>query len=390
MRILHVIGSLDPKYGGPPKIAACLASAQAGLGHDVHILSQSSPGRDEQVQNMLKDIPDIEKVNFNQVMCRSGYRWLFEARLKRLMQDAVRHADVVHLHNVWELILISASNECRRMGKPYLILLNGMLDPWSLSQKRLKKKLAIALLYRRMYNGAAALHLGNIDEQNLLQPLALTSPCQIIPNGVFLEEIEPLPPAGAFRVKHPELGDAPFILFLSRLHYKKGLDYLAHAFRGVAEQRPEVHLVVAGPDGGAREPFVKMIRDAGLTDRVHVVGPIYGKTKYEALRDATCFCLPSRQEGFSIAITEALACGTPVVISEPCHFPEVDQAQAGFVLPLDPERFTQSLVTLLDDRGLRDTMSQNAAALVRQRYTWPKIAEQTLACYQQAGCRDRS
>ncbi|MCC5828284.1 MAG: glycosyltransferase, partial [Phycisphaeraceae bacterium] len=98
--------------------------------------------------------------------------------------------------------------------------------------------------------------------------------------------------------------------------------------------------------------------------------------------DATCFCLPSHQEGFSIAITEAVACGVPSVITEGCHFPEVQEANAGFVVPLDSKKVAEALLRILGDKELRLTMSNNGRTLIRQRFTWPIIAEQAVKAYQ--------
>jgi glycosyltransferase involved in cell wall biosynthesis len=145
-----------------------------------------------------------------------------------------------------------------------------------------------------------------------------------------------------------------------------------------------VRLVIAGPDGGAREPFIAQIRQASLENRVHLVGPLYGPDKLAALADATCFCLPSRQEGFSVAITEALACGVPAVISDACHFPEVAEQDAGLVTPLDPAQIAQALLQVLRDPSARSRMGAAGRALVQARYTWPQVARQMAESYQQA------
>ena len=100
-----------------------------------------------------------------------------------------------------------------------------------------------------------------------------------------------------------DLGGRRYVVFIARLHYKKGLDYLADAFAIVAPQSPDLDLVVAGPDEGAKSDFEDRIRRAGVGKRVHLVGPLYGPDKFAALVDCTCFCLPSRQEGFSVAVT---------------------------------------------------------------------------------------
>jgi glycosyltransferase involved in cell wall biosynthesis len=125
-------------------------------------------------------------------------------------------------------MLLAVASFAHGLGKPYVIIPNGMLDPYSLTRSGLKKKIALATLgYRRML--AAFLHVGP-EESKLLEPRGLRATKRIFPNGIFFQEIEPLPEKGGFRRLHPQLGNKPFVLFLSRLHHKKGLDYLADAF----------------------------------------------------------------------------------------------------------------------------------------------------------------
>ncbi|MCA9289930.1 MAG: glycosyltransferase, partial [Phycisphaerales bacterium] len=306
MRILHVIVSLNPAGGGPPMIAARLAAAQAGLGHEVHLVCHAAPGQEDAIDAALGDMPHGAAIHRHVLPPPTRLERWTGSGARRALQSLLGRVDVVHLHSVWEAILRVAAEEARRRDIPYFILLNGMLDPWSLAQRRLKKRLALAMGYRAMLDGAAALHLGNEDERRLIEPLGIRAPGVIIPNGIFLEEISDPPAPGTFYAAHPELDGCPYVLFLSRLHYKKGLDHLATAFGILARADPEVRLVVAGPDGGARTSFEAMIAASGLTERVHIVGPQYGRDKLAALVDAQCFTLPSRQEGFSVAITEAV------------------------------------------------------------------------------------
>ena len=249
-------------------------------------------------------------------------------------------------------MLARAASVAAAAGVPYCVLPHGMLDPWSLLQKRLKKALSMRLFQRRMLDRAAFIHALNADERRFIDDLRIRAPLVVIGNGISPEEIERWRVPGRFRPRIPEIGDRPFVLFLSRLHAKKGLDVLARAFEILSALLPDVHLVVAGPNDGYESQFRQAILNAGLEDRVHVTGPHYGASKFEALADASCFCLPSRQEGFSVAITEALACGVPVAISEGCHFPEVAKVGAGRVLPLDPGAFAAAIDAILADRRL--------------------------------------
>lgn len=381
-RILHVCGSMAPAAGGPPKIAISLAAAQAAHGHEVRLICNELGDSEGAPSPVIADTPGVDRVDVQRVNPPRFAQLLGITPAPAPIAKHVGWADVVHLHSVWDPVLPVAARVARRLGKPYLILLNGMLDPWSLSQSALKKRVALRLVYRAMLNGAAALHLGNTDERDLIARLGLTTRHVIVPNGVFLEEIEPLPAPGTFRAQHPELGDRPFVLFLSRLHYKKGLDILAEAFGRFAADTPGVDLVVAGPDEGYRQVFLDRVNGLGLAERVHVVGPVYGPDKYGALVDAECFCLPSRQEGFSVAITEALACGCVPVITEGCHFPEVAEAEAGYVTPLDPEAVADALRAVLRDPDDTRARGQRARELVEARYTWPVIARGLVQHYQ--------
>ncbi len=381
MRILHVISDLDPNLGGPPMIAYRLAVAQALLGHHVVLASYASRDAGERTRIAFARVPVSPNFHLHEFPRGGWVESLIAVNARKALRDLVADADVVHLHSVWEPVLVAAAAEARKQNKPYFVLLNGMLDPWSLSQSATKKRIALALVHLRMLNGAAGLHLGNREEQTLITPLNLTPPGIIIPNGVFFEEINPLPEPGTFRKQHPTLGVKPFALFLSRLHYKKGLDYLVDAFALVAEKLADVQLVVAGPDGGAEQDFRARVTELRLDSRVHVIGPVYGDMKYAAMVDAACFCLTSRQEGFSVAVLEALACGTPAVISSACHFDEVEQAHAGRVVPLNATEIAAAITQIVSQPLARQEMSRNAQILIRRRYTWQHIGDLAIAAY---------
>lgn len=386
MRVLHVINTMDPTAGGPPAVAARLAAAQVALGARATIAAYADPANEARTAKSLAGIPAIDRVELVRFPAETGRlaRVLASNASKSFAALADRH-DVLHLHGVWDPILPAAAAAARAIGRPYVVMPHGMLDAWSLRQSRLKwlkKKLALTLIYKGMLNRAAFLHTLNRDERDLLTPLKLRSRAEIFPNGIFLDEFANLPALDAFRTARPELGADPYILFLSRLHFKKGLDYLADAFSHVLKQHPTARLVVAGPDDGALTPFNDQCRTLGISDRVHAVGPLYGPDKFAALRGSACFCLPSRQEGFSMAITEAMACGVPVVISKACHFPEVAEAHAGHVVDLVPTEIASQLSAVLSlTPESRADMGRRGRQLVETQYTWPVIARNVLNAY---------
>lgn len=381
MKIVHVIASIDPKNGGLQAVAMRIAAAQCGLGLEVHVVSYGGPSVQAQVTEIGKNIPNFSRIQWHLLPDPDRIETLFCFDGRRLLRKVMKRASFVHIHGVWEPFLVHASKLAKAARIPYCVCPAGMLDHWSLQQKSWKKKLALRFCYRRMLNDAAFLHVLNIDEVAAIEPLNFRSAKLVIPNGVFTEEFDPLPESGLFKQKMSLSPDRRYILFLSRLHIKKGTDILAMAFAAISEMYPDVDLVVAGPDGGAEDDFMHLVEKFDIHHRVHLVGPIYGEMKIEAMVDADCFCLPSRQEGFSMAITEALACGTPVVITDQCHFPEVSAANAGLIVSVDPVEVAKALAVILSDAVRAQSMGLNGRRLVLEQFTWPAIADATVRGY---------
>ena len=385
MQILHVNESLDPKRGGPPAVMVRLAAAQAALGHQVTILCNDVPEAATRIRRFLATVPGFDRVRV--VAAAEMSDAISRARAATAIAPAkalLKRTDVVHLHEVWLPIVRVVAMFAQRLRVPYILAPHSTLSPWSLAQRAMKKRIAMALGYRRMIDRATLIHALNSTERNLIQLLQPRAPIAILANGVFAEEYAQLPPRGQFRARHPELGDDPYVLFLSRLQSRKGPDILADAFVALSRTHPTVRLVVAGPDEGALPDLLARVEKAGLRARVHLVGPIYGSDKLSAFVDAACFCLPSREEGFSIAALEALACGSPVVLSEQCNFPEVAETQSGLVLPLDSSAIAAGLARVLDSPDLQASFSTRGRDLVFTRFTWPEIARQSIAMYERA------
>lgn len=291
----------------------------------------------------------------------------------------------MHLHGVWDPLLHLAYILARRRQAHHVVMPHSMLHPWELRRHRWLKKLWIVAEIRNMLTSAVFVHAGTDAEAGFLQALAPRAKVVIIPNGIFPEQTAHRPSPGEFYKHHPELDNCPYVLFLSRLHYQKGLSYLAAAFEILSRSNTRIRLVVAGPDRGERQNFLNSIARKGLQSRVHLLGPLYGQDKAMALNDALCFCLPSLNEGFSMAVLEALACGIPAVISEHCFFPEVAIAQAGFVVPLDAHRISKAIEALAADPALRNRMGRNARQLVVNSYAWDVLAKKTLDAYSERG-----
>ncbi|MDX2146746.1 MAG: glycosyltransferase [Planctomycetota bacterium] len=387
MRILHAISSLDPSAGGPPMVVSRLAAAQARLGHDVHLIAYSVPKAAAEVRTSLSKLPGADLLKFHELPPATKREWYLSTKARAKYSDLLGGTsgqprfDALHLHGLWDPILKAGADTARRTGTPYVIAPHGMLDAWALSEKPLKKKLALALGYKSMVVRASLMHALSQYEFDCIKSHQWNGRIQIIPNGVFLEELDPLPPKGTFRSEMPALGDDPYILFLARLHPVKGLDLLVDALHSLRDKHPRWRLVVAGPDFGAQAQLEAQITRLGMGERVHLVGPLWGARKLAALADAACFSLPSKHEGFSMSIAEALACRLAVVITENCHFPEVGEVGAGVVVKRDVASIAQGLDRVMSNAAARQTMGQAGRQLIEARYTWPKVADRSVAEY---------
>ncbi|HLL87741.1 MAG TPA: glycosyltransferase, partial [Tepidisphaeraceae bacterium] len=271
-----------------------------------------------------------------------------------------------------------AAMTARRSGVPYVFRPCGMLDPWSLSQNRWVKRLFLAVRLRRDLNAAAAVHYTAEAERDLAAPVELNPPTIVEPNGVDLDAFHRLPPRGAFRQQYGIPQDHAIVLFLSRIHPKKGLDLLIPAFaKVVAAAGPSKRvLVLAGPDHDAYRSTVEAIIDQhGLTERAVWTGMLRGADKVQAYVDADLFVLPSYQENFGIVVAEAMAAGLPVVISDKVNLDrDVVAARAGSVVPTQVEPLAVELVRWLADPELRRTAGLAGRQYAFERFDWQAIA----------------
>ncbi|MFW6059910.1 MAG: glycosyltransferase, partial [Phycisphaeraceae bacterium] len=347
MRVVHVTSGIDPLGGGTATALLGLATALAQHGAAVSIVTTHTAGADlravDQLQNAGITVHAVGPVH--------GPRGR-HADLAPTLRRAIDEADVVHIHALWEQIQHEAARLAHARGAAYVISPHGMLDPWSLRQRRWKKQLYLALRLRRHLNRAAALHFTSTAEAQTRQRLALTPPAIVEPNGIDLAAFDTLPRTGAFRQQHHIPPDRPLLLFLSRLHYKKGLDLLLPALARLdAPDRQAPMLALAGPvEPAYRRRLDAEIAKYQLQARVIFTGMLHDETKLAALVDADLFVLPSYHENFGIAVIEALAAGTPVVISDQVsiHGPIVE-AGVGEAVPTAVEPLAATLSRWLAD-----------------------------------------
>ena len=384
MRVLHVIPAVAPRYGGPSQavIEMCLALQRAGM--DVELCATNADGNGQ--LDVEIDKPTIYRgVRAHFFRRDRSEAFKFSRSMDRWLDRNVAGYDIVHIHAVFSHATLAAARACRRHRVLYIVRPLGTLEPWSMRQKRPRKWIAWHCFFRRVLHDAQAVHYTTEQERELTERSLKLSGGIVIPNGVD-EALLEAQASGKFREQHGIPAGAPFVLTLSRLHPKKGIDLLLKAFIDLKArgQLAEWHLVVAG-DGEADyvEGLRKIVRGTAVESAVHWVGWVEGATKFEALAEADLFVLSSFQENFGIGAVEAMACGAPVLLSRHVGLAaDVRQAGAGWVVNLDGAGLRDGLAEAADNPTELAARGIAARELARERFTWPRIAEEWAVVYE--------
>ena len=383
MKILHVVPSLDPSYGGPTTAALGLSSALARQGQDVEIVTTNAGVRGKLSVPLGKPVI-LRNVSVTYFSHQYFRNFKISLPLAGALKKRIPRFDIVHIHSLFQFSTLAACHYCRHYKKPYIICTLGQLDAYALKRKFLRKKTYLRLFENRNLKNASALHFATEDERNHLADPSLKNRGVVVSLGLDFDEFTNLPETGSFRTRYPLLGKKKIILFFGRVNFKKGLDILVSAFARIVAKRDEVILVIAGPDNESYGRKVKSwLHTRGIAGRVLFTGMLLDKDKLAVLRDSDIFVLPSYSESFGLAVIEAMACGLPVVISDRVGiFKEIMAARAGSIVACEEEKLTDALTHLLDNPGLRREMGENGRRLVQDQFTWDAAAQRMLRCYQ--------
>lgn len=388
MNLLHVIPYYAPAwvYGGSVRAATELTRALAQAGHHVTVLSTDTLSPAERAPLRRETLDGVEVVRVRNLsnalrgrLNLSTPRGL-AAAARRLIAE--RGIDLVHCHELRTVENLLIAPVTKASGVPLAVSPHGTL-PLTTGRPTLKRA------WDRLLGGRLLPHFDAVialtrdeaaDARALWAKRGIDIPVYIVPNGVHLDEFVALPPRDVARARW-SLGDGPVVLFLGRLHARKGLHLLLPAFAGALQHVPEARLLIAGPDEGMLAALQAQARGLALGERVVFTGLLTGPDRLAALAAADLFALPAEGEGFSMAVLEALACGLPVLLTPGCHFPEAAEAGAGLIVPRQIEPLREALIALLSDADRRTAMGQAARALVEARYTWPQIVAQMETAY---------
>jgi glycosyltransferase involved in cell wall biosynthesis len=382
MRILHVVPSYYPavRYGGTIPAVHDLAKALVLRGHEVQVYTTNVDGPG--ISNVPLGSPvDKDGVLVWYFPTGAGRRLFRSPQMTLALRSNLPAFDIAHLHSAYLWPASAAAFVARRIGIPYILTPHGMLIGDLIRRKnRLAKRCWIAMFERRNVNHAAAVHVTTQMEADELQKLGLKPQrLAVIP---YVVDLAPAAGCTAGENTKPFYGNQkPFILFLGRVNWKKGLDRLISAMAQV----PGVELVVAGNDEENYQPELEALAHRkGVAARTCFIGPVYGPGKWALLRQAQLLILPSYSENFAIVVLEAMAVGCPVIVTPEVGLATiVRETNAGLVVEGTPERLAAAINGLLQDRDKCRRMGEAGRRTATKQFSSDAIAKQMERVYEE-------
>jgi len=361
MRVIHIISSIDLSKGGPPKSVSDLAHHQAKQGIKVTILTNksSNPYIKESTHPRLKLI-------------------FVEGSFKKYLSKYLKteRVDLMHGHDLWQMPLHYMAQLGRKYNIPYIITPRGTLEPWPLSVKKWKKKLALYIYQRNDLEKAACIHATSQMELDNIRKLQFKNDIALISNGIDLKEFP--------KYMKKEKYEKKTILYLSRISRKKGIEILIEAWGRLEKslRRNWIIEIAGNGDKNYIASLQSLIIKKGLAKEIMIIGPQFGKDKLEAYKGADLFVLPTYSENFGIVVAEALANEVPVITTNGTPWAKINTSKSGWyidvgVTPL-VKALNEAMKTTEDERNI---MGINGRKLIKENYSVNSVAAKTIELY---------
>jgi glycosyltransferase involved in cell wall biosynthesis len=363
LNIIHTVPSIALKHGGPPRSVTQLCANFKDFNQPVRLFSYDHKGQ-ENIQ-----VPDT--VHLNLIPTN-----------KKLTQDIssledLKNESLIHHHGIWLKCAHDVIQFSQKQNIPLVLSPRGMLEPWALRHNAFKKKVAWMLYQKNDLKKVKGFHATALSEAQQIRKLGYKQPIGIIPNGVYLPHIHEL-----HSLEYKGSSSNKKVLFLSRLHEKKGLDILLKAWKRLSPSNAILE-ITGNDDGGYKSKLIKLRKELGLDgNQVIITEPKYGDEKNKALKEADLFVLPSYSENFGIVVAEALSYGIPVITTKGCPWQDLEEYNCGWWTEPNLEDFTNALSQALSlPKYELYKFGQKGRELVENKYDWKSVASQMLEFY---------
>lgn len=389
MRILfEALGfGAGDNLGGSVRVAQANARALVARGHQVTYICTNRrdrrtslfPGTEERITEDGVRVVYLRTLTIPWWPGSFGPHYVHGAA--RRLEAELRVHDLLHLHEFRSFLAYAAARAARRAGVPYLLQPHGTLRPGERSQRL--KRVYDRWLGRPLLEGASRFIADTESERELFAQAGVSRERSVVvPNGLDLTRLEPLPERGRFRARHSIAPESRMVLFLGRLELTKGPDVLLRAFCEL--QAADAVLVLVGPDHGLAGQLREMIARAARGRSIVMTGPLHDDREViEAMIDADVFALPSRYDSFGMVVLEACAASRPMLLSEGCQLAPAFRDRAAIVVPCESKAMASGLRRLLDDPGLRARFGAAGREILVRDYTLPAVVSRLETLYRE-------
>lgn len=358
MKTIHYIPSIDRSCGGTTEYVRLLAE-KLGQQAELHVVTHES----------------LHPVVMEHCLVQFVHKNIFGAMKQEWMAllDEVQ-PDIVHVHGCWDPQCAWVQKWSQAKGYKVILTPHGMLEPWIMKRNYWTKKLPALMLYqKKAICKADYIHAtAESEKENLLQ-LGYNDRIKVIPNAVNVDNIK----------MKDSWQRTKTILFLSRIHEKKGLNFLIEAASILKKELDRYKIVIAGEgDAAYIDTLKQMALQAGIQDIVSFAGGVYGEEKWNLFRKADVFVLPTFSENFGIAIAEALASGTPVITTKGTPWFDLVKYNCGWHTEIGTLPTVNALKAFLQlDEQTLETMGRNGRRLIEDKYSTQSMADEMMELY---------
>jgi glycosyltransferase involved in cell wall biosynthesis len=328
MKILQVIPYFNPTFGGDVKVCGNLSMELAKWNHEVTIITTDFRF-DLQYAEMIR----ANGVNVITFPCVAKFGlFLYSPSLNTWLKKNLKDYTLIHLHEYRSYQNIAVQAYAMKYDIHFIVQAHGSVLP--IVEKQILKKLYdLVWGHKLLRNASKLVAVSKIEEDQYIKMGSPEKKIEIIPNGIDMSEYKTLPERGIFRKKYGIGSDEKIILFLGRLHKRKGIDFLINSFSRLLDQSKNSKLVIVGPDSGFLERVIRQTKKLKIDQHVLIVGPVSHDEKIEVLVDADVLVYPGILEIFGLVPFEAIMCGTPVIVADDCGCGEViEKANCGYLV----------------------------------------------------------
>lgn len=361
MKVLHAIHSTDQEKGGPSVYLQLLVSRLVRK-MEVEVATLASP----------KPIALEEGVKT--FYAQQSWLGLFGYSKEFKAHFETTKADVFHGNGLWQYPVHALAKAAKRRAIPWVLSTHGMLEPWSMTQGAWKKKAAMGLFQKRDLEATDVIHCTARMEADTVREMGYTNPIAVIPNGI---DHEAFVPDSAVPKKKK-------LLFLSRIHHKKGLEGLIRVWADLPKELKKGWSVDLAGNGDPEyiASLQQLINEKGMQEEIILSGPVFGEEKVRKYQEASLFILPTFSENFGIVVAEALACGVPVITTQGAPWQDLEEYGCGWWTAVRAENIRAALEKALSkSESELAVMGRKGRKLVEEKYSIAAVADQMYQLY---------